>query len=280
MTTYGFDHVTVTLGGTTAVDDVTLDVRPGVVTALVGGDGAGKTTLLRCLAGRVAPTRGRVRAAPLRDTGVLTADPPGYGDLTVAQNVAFAAEVRGLARPVARERTAALLDATGLRDAAGRLADQLSGGMRRKLGFALATLHEPALLLLDEPTTGVDPVSRTDLWRLMAAAARDGTAVVFATTYLDEAERCPEVLALDRGQVLAAGDPDAIIARVRRGLYRGPTPGPRDRSWRRGVDWRVWAPDTSPPDDARPVTPDLEDAVVIAMLERTPDASRQVAEVA
>ena len=151
--------------------------------------------------------------------------------------------------------------------------------MRRTLGFALATLHEPDLLLLDEPTTGVDPVSRTDLWRLMAAAARDGTAVLLATTYLDEAERCARVLALDRGHVLATGDPDAIIAEVRTGLYRSPTPGPRDHSWRRGADWRVWSPAEPPPDDATPVDPDLEDAVVIAMLDRARQQPRPVAEV-
>jgi ABC-2 type transport system ATP-binding protein len=148
-----------------------------------------------------------------------------------------------------------------------------------KLGFALATLHEPDLLLLDEPTTGVDPVSRTDLWRLMAAAARDGTAVVLTTTYLDEAERCTRVLALDRGHVLAAGDPDAIIAGARTRLYRSPTPGPRDRSWRRGADWRVWSPDTPPPAGATPVDPDLEDAVVIAMLDRAREQPRPVVEV-
>ncbi|HSJ43300.1 MAG TPA: ATP-binding cassette domain-containing protein [Euzebyales bacterium] len=134
MTRYGFEAVTVTFGGTTAVHDFTLDIRPGVVTALVGGDGAGKTTLLRCPAGRVAPAQGRVHTGPLRATGMLAADPPGYGDLTVTENLTFAARVRGLDRATARDRTAALLDATGLADAAGRLTDRLSGGMRRKLG--------------------------------------------------------------------------------------------------------------------------------------------------
>ena len=181
------------------------------------------------------------------------------------------------------------------------MAERLSGGMRRKLGFALASLHEPDVLLLDEPTTGVDPVSRTELWRLMAGAAGAGTTVVFATTYLDEAERCAQVLALDRGRALAQGPPDEVAAALRGTLFRAPVRGPDGRSWRRGHDWRVWAPhdaaanpphddanpphddanpphddanpphddDASPPDcDWAPVETDLEDAVVVAMLRR------------
>jgi ABC-2 type transport system ATP-binding protein len=269
--TYGFDDVTVAYHGHPAVRDVSLDLPAGRVTALVGGDGAGKTTLLRCLAGRLAPSSGRVRRADVRRTGVLAAGPPGWDELTVAENLAFAARVWGLSAAHARERTAALLDATGLRDATDRLASQLSGGMRRKLGFALATLHEPELLLLDEPTTGIDPVSRIELWRLMATAARDGGTVVLATTYLDEAERCTRVLALDGGDVLTTGAADEIIDRVRGALYAAPARDPRRRSWRRGATWRVFAPGGAPA-DATPVEPDLEDAVMVAMLERLPEA--------
>ncbi|HSK91820.1 MAG TPA: ABC transporter ATP-binding protein [Euzebyales bacterium] len=266
---YGFEQVTVAFGARPAVTGVTLATPPGAITALVGGDGAGKTTLLRCLAGRVAPSRGRVHRAPLVRTGVLTADPPGYDHLTVAQNLRFVARVRGLPPELARERGARMLAATGLDDARDRLAERLSGGMRRKLGFVLATLHEPEVLLLDEPTTGVDPVSRTDLWWLITAAAGRGTAVVLSTTYLDEAERCSQVLALDGGRVLAQGSPEAIIAPVRHRLYRVAGDGPADRSWRRGRDRRLWAPAGAPP-DATPVEPDLEDAIVVAMLTGTP----------
>lgn len=275
---YGFDHVAVTFGHQVAVHEVTLDLPPGRITALVGGDGAGKTTLLRCLAGRVPPSAGRVRGADVHHTGVLAAGPPGWDELTVAENLAFAARVRGLDGVRARERTSTLLDATGLRGATDRSASRLSGGMRRKLGFALATLHRPDLLLLDEPTTGVDPVSRTELWRLMATAARDGATVVLATTYLDEAERCTQALALDAGEVLAQGTPDAIIDRVRGQLYDAPERGDRDRSWRRGSSWRVWAPTGGVP-GATAVEPDLEDAVTIAMLERLHDV-RALTEVA
>lgn len=263
---YGFAHLTVAYGGHDAVRDVSLRIDPGTVTALVGGDGAGKTTLLRALAGRVRPSGGTMRPPPLDRVGVLTADAPGYTDLTVEENLRFVARVRGLERRQARERADALLTATGLAGARGRLTERLSGGMRRKLGFALATLHAPDVLLLDEPTTGVDPVSRTELWRLMAGAAGSGNAVVFSTTYLDEAERCAQVLALDRGRVLAAGDPDDIIRAVR-GLYCSTERGPAERSWRRGAGWRVWMPDGAP--GLTPVEPDLEDAVVIAMLDRS-----------
>jgi ABC-2 type transport system ATP-binding protein len=275
---YGFDDVTVRFGERTAVHGISLDLPSAAVTALVGGDGAGKTTLLRCLAGRVAATSGQVHTAARERTGVLAATPPGYGDLTVAENLAFVVRVRELDRAATRERIKDLLDATGLSGATDRLADDLSGGMRRKLGFALATVHEPDLLLLDEPTTGVDPVSRTELWRLMAGAARDGAAVVLATTYLDEAERCTGVLALDGGRPLAAGPPEDLVMRVRDGLFRRPTRGPRDRSWRRGADWRFWSPDAPPPADATPVVGDLEDAVVVAMLDRQ-RSSRPTAEV-
>jgi len=263
---YGFEHLTVAYGGHVALRDVSLRIPAGAVTALVGGDGAGKTTLLRALAGRVRPTGGRMWPPPLDRVGVLTAGPPGYGDLTVEENLRFVARVRGLERRWARERSEGLLAATRLADARGRLADRLSGGMRRMLGFALATLHAPDVLLLDEPTTGVDPVSRTELWRLMAGAAGSGNTVVFSTTYLDEAERCAQVLALDRGRVLAAGDPDRIIGAVR-GLYDSADRGPAQRSWRRGAGWRVWMPDGAP--GLAPAEPDLEDAVVIAMLRRS-----------
>ena len=117
-----------------------------------------------------------------------------------------------MSRSAARERAAEYLDTAGLTPAAGRLAGQLSGGMRCKLGVIAAMLPKPELLILDEPTTGVDPVSRSDLWWLIARAAADGCAVVLATTYLDDAERCASALVLDSGLALASGTPEQIIA--------------------------------------------------------------------
>ena len=155
-----------------------------------------------------------VRRPGARQTGYLPAGSGIYPDLTVAENLAFRAAGYGLPAAVARERTAEYLDRAGLAAARDRLAGQLSGGMRQKLGVIAAMLHGPELLVLDEPTTGVDPVSRSGLWWLITRAAAAGSAVVLATSYLDEAERAAWVLALDGGRELAAGTPDEIVAGV------------------------------------------------------------------
>jgi ABC-2 type transport system ATP-binding protein len=143
--------------------------------------------------------------------------------------------------------------------------------MQRKLAVGLALLHSPELLVLDEPTTGVDPVSRADLWRLISATAVDGAAVVVTTTYVNEAARAACVVLLEAGKVLAAGAPEDILHGVPGaiGIAHGadrPTP----LSWRRGASWRVWAPTGRLPDGARPVPPDFEDAVIVAALAGEP----------
>ena len=197
-----------------ALRDVTLDAPSGQVTGVVGGDGAGKTTLLRILAGAAAPDTGEVMRPATNRTGYLSASSGTYPDLSVEENLSFAAAGYGVPLKQARERTSEYLERTGLAAARHRLAGNLSGGMRQKLGVIRAMLHEPDLLVLDEPTTGVDPVSRADLWWLIARAAAGGAAVVLTTTYLDEAERAASVLVLDDGMVLAQGTPDEIIAAV------------------------------------------------------------------
>jgi ABC-2 type transport system ATP-binding protein len=141
--------------------------------------------------------------------------------------------------------------------------------MRQKLGVIAAMLTSPALLVLDEPTTGVDPVSRADLWSLIARAAADGAAVVVATSYLDEAERAAHVLVLDAGSQLAVGTPDQIVAAMPGQLRISDTPPPdadRPRAWRRAGRWRVWDPPGSA--DGQPIQPDLQDAVTVAILRR------------
>ena len=276
---WGVEDLTVRFGPHVALAGVSLDVQPGRVTGVVGGDGAGKTTLLRCLAGAIPPDAGRVRRPDARRLGYLASSSGTYPDLSVDENLAFAASVYGVAPRAASERVTEYLERTGLSAARHRLAGNLSGGMRQKLGVIRAMVHRPDLLVLDEPTTGIDPVSRADLWWLIARAAADGAAVVLATAYLDEAERASWLLALDGGRVLAEGTPDRIAEAVPgtiRTVNRRPEGDPARRAWRRGAGWRLWVPEPEAggpgPEaggrDGSPVRPDLHDAVTVAALAR------------
>ncbi|HXF35867.1 MAG TPA: ABC transporter ATP-binding protein, partial [Actinomycetota bacterium] len=191
---------------------IDLEVPPGQVVAVVGPDGAGKTTLLRVMAGSLDPDRGEVRRPDPGRLGYVSAASGVYPDLTVAENLAFAAAAyRVTGRGGRRE---ALLAATGLAEARDRLGAELSGGMRRKLGVAMALVHRPELLVLDEPTTGLDPASRVEIWALLAEAAADGAAVLLSTTYLEEAERAARVLVLEEGRPLAQGSAEEVVASV------------------------------------------------------------------
>jgi ABC-2 type transport system ATP-binding protein len=272
---WGTDEACVRYVDKLALDHVTFHAAPGRVSAVVGGDGAGRTTLLRCMAGALAVSHGRVRLPPPLRIGYLSAGSGVYPDLSVDENLAFRARAYRLPAAAARERSAEYLERAGLSGARDRLAGQLSGGMRQKLGVIASMLHEPDLLVLDEPTTGVDPVSRADLWWLIARAAGSGAAVVLATSYLDEAERAVDVLALDAGRELAAGTPQEIIAAMP-GTLRVSDTRPegeaRRRAWRRGGRWRIWDPSGPGPGPAGEaggtVAPDLQDAVTVAILAR------------
>ena len=263
---YGVSDLSVSFGGRTVLNDVSLQVEPGGVVAVVGGDGAGKTTLLRVLAGAVRPGAGSVHRPPPRRIGYLPATPGVYPDLTALENLSFVGSAYGLGARETRLRSDRLLEHMGLGEARTRLAGNLSGGMRRKLGLAMATLHEPALLILDEPTTGVDPVSRSELWSWLTRSASRGTAVVFATTYLDEGERASFVLVLDDGEPLVSGTPEEVVRRAPGTVLESPTRPPGEAVWRRRGGWRVWSPaGTSRPGET-PALLDLEDAVVVAAL--------------
>ncbi len=267
---WGTEDVCVRFGDTVALDHVSFRAEPGQVSAVVGGDGAGRTTLLRCLAGALAPASGRVRRPAALAIGYLSAGSGTYPDLSVTENLAFRAAAYRIPPETARQRSVELLARAGLDQATGRLAGQLSGGMRQKLGVIAAMLHRPGLLVLDEPTTGVDPVSRADLWWLIARAAADGAAVVLATSYLDEAERAHHVLVLDAGSELASGTPEQIVAAMRGTLTVAGTRPEGEagrRAWRREGRWRVWDPGNGTAHGAA-VRPDLQDAVTVAALAR------------
>lgn len=267
--TWGVTGLDVRYGDRLALTGVELQVEPGQVVAVVGGDGAGKTTLLRTLAGGVRPSAGQVRSPGRERTGFMPATASTWADLTVEENLEFAAAAYHVGSAELADRRARLLAATGLTAAAGRTAARLSGGMRQKLGFALATVHHPDLLVLDEPTTGVDPVSRVDLWRLVSAAAADGTAVVMATTYLDEAERAGAVLVLSRGRVLLSGLPSDVVRHTPGTVLRTADGLDPAHTWRRGRERHGWLPPGQDPPPGAPVlVPDLEDAVIAATLDQ------------
>ena len=208
-----------------ALADVTFTVYPGEIFGLLGPDGAGKSTIIQVLAGVLLPTRGHAVVAGidvLRDPERVKARigymPQGlglnlYDDLTVDEHLRFFADLRGLPPDQFREHRSMLLQITRLEPVRTRLARYLSGGMRQKLGLACALIHLPDLLLLDEPTTGVDPLSRRDFWQIIARLSRDrGMTALVSTPYLDEAERCHRVALMSRGRLLATAHPELIAA--------------------------------------------------------------------
>jgi ABC-2 type transport system ATP-binding protein len=204
-------------GGLTAVDRFDLTVEPGQIFGLVGPDGAGKTTVMRILCGIIEPTGGRVRVAGFdlgsdaeeakRRVGYLSQRFSLYQDLTVDENLRFFARIHGVPRRDFLERSAELLAAARLEPFGRRLAGNLSGGMKQKLALACTLIHAPELLVLDEPTTGVDPVSRRDFWRILYGLLGRGVTILVSTPYMDEAERCGRLALMDRGRVLVEGTP-------------------------------------------------------------------------
>jgi ABC-2 type transport system ATP-binding protein len=263
---FGLSNVTVRYGSRAALDDITFTVPAGVVSTVVGGDGAGKTTLLGCLTGMIQPASGSVDRPEKHLLGVMPSTSGTWRDLTVDQNIDFVAKAYGMSGDALERKRSQLLEKTGLEHARDRLAGQLSGGMRQKLGFLLAIMHEPTLLVLDEPTTGVDPVSRVELWRLISEAAAAGTAVAMATTYLDEAERSSTVLVLDAGHALASGTTDEVIHSLPGTVGVTREPGNPRRAWRRGRIYHEWHPDGATGAESAAV--DLEDVVIAEMLQR------------
>ena len=216
-------------GDTPALDGITARISGGRLTGIVGPDGAGKTTFMRCLAALMLPSEGTITvcghdvvtaAGPIHDiTGYMPQRFGLYEDLTVMENLKLHAELRGLDVGPGGELFARLLGFTGLAPFAKRMAGALSGGMKQKLGLACALMARPQVLLLDEPSVGVDPVSRQDLWRMVQELVEEGMAVVWSTAYLDEAESCQEVLLLSHGRIVYAGAPGDLTSRLRGRSY-------------------------------------------------------------
>lgn len=262
---WGLSSVRVVFGETVALDGVSLEVSPGEIAVVVGGDGAGKTTLSRTLAGLEQVESGTVRL-PDR-TGYQPESSGVWNDLTVMENLEFVAGAYRIEAARASIRIEELLAVTDLGVASDRLGRHLSGGMRQKLGVAMAVLSDPELLVLDEPSTGLDPLSRVELWSFIGLAAREGRAVVVTTAYVDEAARAGTVLALDDGYVLASGSVDHMLSALPGVVYESDHPVGA-RSWRRGRTWRVWSPDATLPAGVAATVPDLADVVTVAALGR------------
>jgi ABC-2 type transport system ATP-binding protein len=207
-------------GETEALAGLTLDVQRGEMFGLIGADGAGKTTAIRVMCGLLQADGGQIRVLghdPVREHRALTARVGYlsqrfslYGDLTIDENIAFFAEIHGVKEY--GHRRDQLLDMTQLTPFRKRLADKLSGGMKQKLALACTLVHEPELILLDEPTTGVDPVSRREFWKLLSEFLAHGITILMSTPYLDEAERCTRVALLHEGKMLASDEPMLLRA--------------------------------------------------------------------
>lgn len=218
------DGLTRQFGDAVAVNNLSFTVGRGEIFALLGPDGAGKTTTLRMLIGAIAPTGGKI----VIDGIDIAQDPEAvharvaympqrfslYEDLTVRENLDFYADLFGVSREARAERARRLLEFSGLSAFTGRLGGDLSGGMKQKLALACALIHDPHVLLLDEPTAGVDPVSRREFWRILYELNRGGATILASTTYMDEADRCTTVGLLYAGELIAVEDPGTLRRRL------------------------------------------------------------------
>lgn len=213
-------NLTKSFGETIAVDALDLEIRKGELFGLVGPDGAGKTTTMRLLTAIMDPTKGDARIAGLsilsqgeaikEKIGYMSQQFGLYEDLTVMENLLFYADLYEVPQRDRPARIDRLLAFSNLTPFQGRLAGRLSGGMKQKLGLACALIHTPEILFLDEPTNGVDPVSRRDFWRILYELLKEGVTIMVSTAYLDEAERCTRIALMHHGKIMAIAEPRNI----------------------------------------------------------------------
>jgi ABC-2 type transport system ATP-binding protein len=231
------DGLTRSFPGVQAVDGLSFDVSAGEIFGLVGPDGAGKTTTLRMLAGILPPDAGTATVAgcdvvrnPESAKHSLSYMPQRFGlyeDLTVNENIRFYADLFGVRKSERESRSTQLLKAAGMSEFRMRMAGKLSGGMKQKLGLVCALIHRPKVLLLDEPTTGVDPVSRRDFWRILYELSAEGVAILTSTAYLDEAERCHRVALMHQGKLLFSDTPANLKSKLGKGVLSVTSAEPR-----------------------------------------------------
>jgi ABC-2 type transport system ATP-binding protein len=218
------NNLTKKFGSLTAVSHLNLEVKPGEIFGLVGPDASGKTTTLRMLCGILPPDEGEARVAgrDIRKEAEALKEKVGYlpqrfglyGDLTVLENIDFYADLYEVSKNERKGRIERLLRFANLEPFGKRKAQDLSGGMKQKLGLICALIHTPQILFLDEPTTGVDPLSRRDFWMILYDLLREGVTILFSTSYLDEAERCSRIGLIYQGELLIADTPGAVKAQI------------------------------------------------------------------
>ena len=211
-------------GDIRAVDKVDLQIPRGEIYGFLGPNGSGKTTMIRVLCGLLTPTAGEVRVLDLeiprqaealrRKIGYMTQKFSLYDDLTVAENMRFMARIYGLQRGAAKQRIEDLLEHYALTSMRDRFAADMSGGQRQRLALAVATLHQPTLLFLDEPTSAVDPENRRDFWEKLFDLSDAGTTILVSTHYMDEAERCHQLAILENGRLRNQGSPDELMTQL------------------------------------------------------------------
>ena len=209
-----------------AVDGVSLSIPPGEVFGVVGPDGAGKTTLIRMLCGIIEPSEGVATVlgadvatniqTVISDIGYMSQRFSLYGDLTVSENIRFFADIHDVPSRELPERARQLLHASRLEPFQSRLAQDLSGGMKQKLALVCTLIHTPKVLFLDEPTTGVDPISRRDFWQILYGLVADGMTLFVSTPYMDEADRCQRLALMNRGRILMCDTPANLRSQMKR----------------------------------------------------------------